>query len=71
VLFWDCTERRVVIPAEHGAHSVLSGNPEMMRGTSEGVNKYEKGLNCILQIDFNVLLPANCRLCLKLYISIL
>jgi len=43
----------------------------MMCGGSKGVNKYEKGLYCILQIDFNVLLPANCRLCLKLDINIL
>ena len=71
MLFWDCTECRVVIPEEHGAHSLHSGSCEMMCGGSEGVNKYEKGLYCILQIDFNVLLPANCRLCLKLDINIL
>jgi hypothetical protein len=55
VLLWDCTECRVVIPEERGAHSLHSGSPEMMRGRSEGVNKYEKGLNCIPQIDFNTL----------------
>lgn len=71
MLFWNCTECIVVYPEEHGAHSVHSGSPEMMCGRSEGVSKYEKSLNCIPQIDFNIFLPANCRLCLKLDINII
>jgi len=61
----------VVIAEERGAPLLHGESPEMMCDRSEGVNKYEKGLNCISQIDFNILFPANCRLCLKLGINVL